>query len=87
MTLFEIDLGVSTADAKDLAVHFSRGELVLAFVDWREERRRVVFADVLAFRWQELDDETPRDDVAYEVKGSDWLARQAFYDEVSRRLA
>jgi hypothetical protein len=77
MTFAEIDLGVSTADAEDVAVQFSRGELVLTFVDWKEQRRRLAFADVLAFRWQELDDETPRDDVAYEVRDSSWLARQA----------
>lgn len=76
MTFEEIDIGVPTADAKDVALQFSRGELVLSFVDWREQPRRVTFAEVLAFRWQELDDDTPRDDVAYEVTDSDWLTRQ-----------
>jgi hypothetical protein len=75
--LVQVDIGVHTADAEDVQVHFSSGELVLSFVDWQEQPRRKVFADVLAFRWQEFDEESIRDDVVYEVERSDWLARQA----------
>ena len=77
MTFVQVDIGVHTADAEDVAVQYSLGDLVLTFVDWQEQPRRKVFGDVLAFRWQEFDEDGIRDDVVYEVKGSDWLARQA----------
>lgn len=77
MTFVRVDIGVHTADAEDVAVQYSSGDLELTFVDWQEQPRRAVFADVLAFRWQEFDEEDIRDDVVYEVKNSDWLARQA----------
>jgi hypothetical protein len=77
MTFVQVDIGVHTADAEDVAVQFSSGDFVLTFVDWQEQPRRKVFGDVLAFRWQEFDEEGIRDDVVYEVRDSDWLARQA----------
>lgn len=76
MTFVQVDIGVRTADAEKVAVQFSSGDLVLTFVDWREQPRRAVFTDVLAFRWQEFDEQGIRDDVVYEVEQSDWLARQ-----------
>ncbi len=76
-SLVQVDIGVHTADAEDVAVQFSSGDLVLTCVDWQEQPRRTVFVDVLAFRWQEFDEEGIRDDVVYEVHDSDWLARQA----------
>ena len=77
MKFVQVDIGLHTADAEEVAVQFSSGDLVLTFVDWQEQPRRKVFSDVLAFRWQEFDEEDIRDDVVYEVKDSDWLARQA----------
>jgi hypothetical protein len=82
MTFVTVDIGVQTADAEDVAVQFSSSDLVLTFVDWQERSRRVVFADVLAFRWQAFDEEDIRDDVVHEVKDSDWLARQALLQAV-----
>ncbi len=77
MTFVQVDIGVHTADAEDVAVQFSSGDIVLTFVDWREQPQRTVFNDVLAFRWQEFDEEGIRNDVVYEVEQSSWLARQA----------
>lgn len=72
-----VDLGFVSADAECVEVHFVGGDLVLAFVGYDEVPRRHVFHDVLAFRFQELDDEPSlRDDCSYEVVGSPWLARQ-----------
>jgi len=77
VTFVAVDIGVHTADAEDVALQFSSGDLILTFVDWQEQPRRAVFPDVLAFRWQEFDENDIRDDVVYEVTDSDWLARQA----------
>jgi hypothetical protein len=77
MTFVMTDIGVHTADAEDVALQMSRGDLVLTFVDWREQPQRHVFYDVLAVQWQEFDEEGIRGDVVYEVKGSEWLNRQA----------
>ncbi len=77
MTFVEVDIGVETADAEKVGVQFSSGDIVLSFVDWRAQPRRTVFTDVLAFRWQEFDEEGIRADVVYEVMQSDWLVRQA----------
>lgn len=77
------DLGVSTADADKVAIHFDRGDLRLSFTDWQEQCRNVVFRDVLAFRWQELDDAVPRDDATYQAIESTWLDRQARLQSVS----
>lgn len=74
MTFVTVDIGVHTADAEDVAVQFTSGDLVLTFVDWQEQPRRKVFGEVRAFRWQEFDEEGIRDDVVYEVRDSDWLA-------------
>lgn len=76
MRFVEADLGVVTADAEHVAMHFEAGELVLTFIDWQERPRRASFRDVLAFRWQELDEEGLRDDASYEVVDSPWLERQ-----------
>lgn len=84
MTFVQVDIGVHTSDAEDVTVQFSSGELVLTFVDWQERFRRKAFSDVLAFRWQEFDEEGIRDDAVYEVKNSDWLARQCQRQGVER---
>ncbi len=76
MNCIQVDIGVHTADAEDVAVQFTKGDLVLTYVDWQERPRRKEFVGVLAFRWQEFDEEGIRDDVVYEVVNSDWLERQ-----------
>lgn len=73
------DLGVSTADSEQIEMQFQKGDLTLSFLDWQEKKHRLVFKDALAFRWQDFDDldEGIRDDVIYEVVGSQWLSRQS----------
>lgn len=71
-----VDLGIVSADAERVEVHFVGGDLVLAFVAYDEVPRRHVFREVLAFRFQELDEAGIRDDCSYEVVASPWLARQ-----------
>lgn len=73
------NLGVSTADAEQVEFRYEKGNLFLRFVDWREQPRELVFQDVIAFRWQELDEPELdiRDDTTYEVVDSEWLSRQA----------
>ena len=73
----ECNLGVSTADAENVHITFSDDCLSLGFCDWQDHPRTVVFCDVLAFRWQEFDEDGIRDDATYEVIDSPWLAQQA----------
>ena len=77
MRYVEANLGVSVADAESVTLRFEARTLLLAFVDWQEQPRSLVFHDVLAHRWQELDEAVPRDDTTFEVVESPWLARQA----------
>jgi hypothetical protein len=77
MRCVEIDLGISTADADDVDVHFDSSDLVLSFIDWQEVHRQLVFHNVLAFRWQDFDETGIRDDTTYVVLESEWLAQQA----------
>ena len=77
-----VDLGASTADAEKIELRFACGDLTLAFVDWQEAHRRLIFREVLGFRWQEFDEGelgagAIRDDSTYEVLESAWLERQA----------
>jgi hypothetical protein len=71
------NLGVTTADAEKVATRFESGDLHVSFMDWQEQPRSITFRDVLAYRWQELDDAVPRDDTTFEALESPWLARQA----------
>jgi hypothetical protein len=81
MRYVEVDLGVHTADAEDVSVRYENGDLHLSFVDWREQPRSITFQDVLAYRWQELNDEpVPRGDTTFEALDSCWLARQARFE-------
>ena len=77
MRYIETNLGISTADAERVAIRFEDGDLHLSFVDWQEQPRSLRFRDVLAYRWQELDDAVPRDDTTFEAVESPWLDRQA----------
>jgi hypothetical protein len=77
MKYVQASLGLHTAEAEKVAISFADGELRLSFVDWQGQRGSATFSDVLAFRWQELDDPVPRDDSTFEAVGSPWLERQA----------
>jgi hypothetical protein len=85
MYCIETDLGISTADAEQIQLQFVNGELSLTFVDWQEHERKLVFQDVIAFKWQELDlsEFDIRDDTTYEVIDSVWLLRQAQLSEAT----
>ncbi len=69
--------GFSTADAGEVELRFLGDQLSLSFIDWRGEHRQVLFHDVLAFRWQELDRTDVRDDSTYEIRDSIWQHQQA----------
>jgi hypothetical protein len=75
--LRKVNLGIYTVDGERVGLQLTGDVLLLSFVDHRGQPQRLELHEVLAFRWQELDDDaaTP-DDVAYEVVGSPWLARQ-----------
>jgi hypothetical protein len=77
MRCIEVHLGISTADAEDVDIHFDGGDLILSFVDWQEVPRQLIFREVLAFRWQDFDETSIHDDTTYEVLESEWLAQQA----------
>lgn len=77
MQTTQANLGIATADAENVAVQFIKPNLILTFIDWREELCKLVFNEVLAFRWQEFDEQDLRDDETYEVVDSEWLKRQA----------
>src|SRR4051794_39473205 len=72
-----IDLGFSTADASNVELLMKGDVLNTSFINWKEESIRAIFRDVLAFKWEnELDEDGLRDDLVYEVEGSEWLGRQ-----------
>jgi hypothetical protein len=83
MRYVEASLGVSTADAEQVVLRFEDGDLHVSFVDWKEQPRILTFREVLAHRWQELDDPVPRDDTTFEALESPWLAKQAQLHGVS----
>jgi hypothetical protein len=84
-----IDLGFSIADGEDVELVYSGHDLVLTFTDWREKRRRVVFSDTVAMRWQRADDTRPGEtyDGANLVVDSPWLNqhRQQFEASIEHR--
>lgn len=80
--LREIDIGVSLADAESVQLLYRFGDLVVRYTDWQENEQEKKFHDVLAFRWQEFDNDAPRNDTSYEVVNSSWLAAQARAHEV-----
>lgn len=81
--LHAIDIGVSSADAESVQLHYQFGDLLIRYNDWQEREREKKFFDVLAFRWQEFDDDAPRNDASYEVLHSQWLNAQAKAQEVN----
>jgi hypothetical protein len=86
MHCVEVYLGISTADAEGVEMHFDGGDLVLSFMDWQEVPRQLIFREVLAFRWQDFDETGIRDDTTYEVLESEWLAQQADLQGVNADL-
>lgn len=83
MLFVETYLGFSTADADDVEIRYSKGDLSVSFRDWIERQQVIVFRDCLAFQWEEFDEGPLRDDICYEVRDSAWLARQAELHGVS----
>jgi len=72
-----VHLGFSTADAEDVQLQFDGSDVTLEFRDWSDQDVKVVFREVLGFRWSQWQDEVaPRDDESYEVLGSEWLQRE-----------
>ncbi len=76
MKYVQVDIGVHTADAEQVAIQFSEDALIVTYIDWQEQPQQKEFLEVLAFRWQEFDEGKMRDDVVYEVMDSPWLVRQ-----------
>ncbi len=80
-----VDLGFSTADAEHISFEWRNSQLILQFVDWKENPVSVVFQDVAGVQWNEesyADQPEVRNDTCYEVHQSDWTSeyvrRQAF---------
>ncbi len=72
----------STADAEDLQVNFSAGQLTVSFTDWQEKNIVLKFNNVLAYRTGPFFGNAPSQDTAYEVTNSTWVSEneQAFKD-------
>ena len=70
-----LDLGFSIADAEDVELVYRGDDLEVTFTDWRQRRRRIVFSDTIALRWQRADATAPGEayDGANLVVGSSWL--------------
>ena len=71
-----LDAGFSTADAEQPSIEFKGGDLIVQFKDWREQWVSIRFPETIAFTWQD-EARLPadiRDDSAYEVINSPWLA-------------
>jgi hypothetical protein len=68
----ECNLGFSTADAGDVKLSYSRGDLLLEFLDWRENLIKVRFTDVIRFNWTHGLDDAVRQDTCYRVLDSPW---------------
>lgn len=82
MRRIEKNLGVATADGENVNLRYDGNDLILAFTDWQERPQGLIFRDVLAFRWQELDEEGVQNDRTYEVVDSPWLQSQAVLQAV-----
>ena len=75
-TAHAIDIGVQTADAERPSFEYRNNDVRLTFTDWKEEVVSLIFHDVLAVSWQDAESSGPqdRDDCAFEIKNSDWMA-------------
>jgi hypothetical protein len=84
MDIVPANLGFSVADGEHVEVTFANGDLLLRFVDWREQPVEARFTDALAFRWASRPSfETPRDDSTYEFLGSTWLDAEVRFEGLS----
>jgi len=83
MTVEPVNLGFSVADAERVSIRYD-GDLYLTFRDWQGQAVAYTFYDVLAFRWGTGPSvATPREDQAYVVSGSEWLASECELNEVN----
>jgi hypothetical protein len=74
MKVVPTNLGFSVADGERVELSFAEGDLLLRFLDWRENRVEHRFEEALAFRWSTRPTiEAPRDDQTYTVPESPWL--------------
>ena len=84
MHVVPVELPFSVSDGEEVRLFFSDEDLILRFVDWRENRVECTFRETLAFRWSARPTaETPRDDSTYEVLESPWLLDEARLDGYS----
>ncbi|KKP65519.1 MAG: hypothetical protein UR64_C0026G0003 [Candidatus Nomurabacteria bacterium GW2011_GWE1_35_16] len=65
--------GISTADTEHLQVSYKENELSISYIDWQEKSVKLIFKDVLGYRVGQFNNNTERNDSAYEVLNSDWL--------------
>ena len=71
-----VDLGFVVADAEAPKLTLESQRLMVEFLDWRDRRVTVVFADCIALRWQEAErfvDDADRCDSTVMVHDSEWL--------------
>jgi len=73
------DLGFIVADAEDLTFSFDLdGRLTLEFIDWQQNQIKVIFKDVIGFRFQEAeyysDEKNERLNGTYIIQESRWLS-------------
>jgi hypothetical protein len=85
MPIVFAELPFMVADGERIEVTFADGDLVLRFVDISKHAVEYRFRNVLAFRWSARSTvETPRDDMAFEVMESAWLADEVQLDGCSK---
>jgi hypothetical protein len=71
-----IEPGFSVTDAEYPNFELGNGHLTLSFTDWHEKPVRVLFKDVVAVKWQELELMRDGDGIEgiYVIDDSSWLA-------------
>ena len=69
------NLGFSTADAEEVQFSYDNQNVILKFIDMHEIPHIIKINNAIAVKWQEADSLGPeeRDDMAYEIKNSNWL--------------
>ena len=71
-----VNLGFSTADGERPELQFIGGDIQFSFIDMGGHPVRFGASDVRAFSWvEELDIQGLRDDIAYEVEGSEIIEK------------
>lgn len=71
-----INLGFVVADGEAPKLTLGKQQLTMEFLDWRDSRVTVHFADCLALRWQEAErfvDEADPYDSTVLIHDSEWL--------------